>query len=225
MCATIRPEAQKAFKGPVPAELLAALHKQAGSPTANWPDVFGADAGEFFHAWSVAYFVGQVAAAGKLWGEHRGVRRGALGIGRAVWLAAAIAILTVIVQVEHGRESLALAAWSGGGADEWTARLEGTAALLLALAGIATPISRPVRAALQPANERKPAPAFALKDSSGKTVKLKQYRSKVVLLDFWATWCHGCKQEIPWFSGFDKTYRAQASRSSASPWTKAVGTW
>jgi len=59
------PEAQKEFEGPVPAELLAALHKQAGSPTASWADVFGGDADEFFHAWSVAHFVGQVAAAGK----------------------------------------------------------------------------------------------------------------------------------------------------------------
>jgi hypothetical protein len=58
------PEAQKAFESPVPAELLATLHK-AASPTANWSAVFGADADEFFHAWSVAHFVGQVAAAGK----------------------------------------------------------------------------------------------------------------------------------------------------------------
>ncbi len=55
------PEAQKAFDAPVPAELLSALHKQTG----NWTAVFGADADEFFHAWSVARFVGQVAAAGK----------------------------------------------------------------------------------------------------------------------------------------------------------------
>jgi hypothetical protein len=63
------PEAQKAFEAPVPAELLAALHKPASAtskPAANWSEVFGADADEFFHAWSVARFVGQVAAAGKL---------------------------------------------------------------------------------------------------------------------------------------------------------------
>lgn len=59
------PDAQKAFEGPVPPDLLAALHKQPGSPTANWSDVFGADADEFFHAWSIAHYVGQVAAAGK----------------------------------------------------------------------------------------------------------------------------------------------------------------
>jgi len=73
------------------------------------------------------------------------------------------------------------------------------AALLLALAGAAA--GQPVvRVSLRPANERKPAPAFALKDSFGKTAELKDYRGKVVLVDFWATWCHGCKQEIPWFS-------------------------
>lgn len=52
----------------------------------------------------------------------------------------------------------------------------------------------------------KPAPAFALQDSSGKTVTLDQFRGKVVLLDFWATWCTGCKQEMPWFVEFQKTY-------------------
>src|SRR3979411_1046543 len=66
-----------------------------------------------------------------------------------------------------------------------------------------------VTAVLQPVKERKPAPDFALKDASGKTVTLKDYRGKVVLLDFWATWCHGCKQEIPWFSEFERTYSAK----------------
>jgi cytochrome c biogenesis protein CcmG/thiol:disulfide interchange protein DsbE len=84
------------------------------------------------------------------------------------------------------------------------------AALLLALAGIAAAADQPaIRAPLQPAAERQPAPAFALTDSSGKIVSLKSYRGKVVLLDFWATWCHGCKQEIPWFSEFEKTYHRQ----------------
>lgn len=57
------PEAQKVFDAPVPAELLAALHKPAGDGT--WKDVFGEDADEFFHAWAVSHYIGQVAAAGK----------------------------------------------------------------------------------------------------------------------------------------------------------------
>ena len=65
------------------------------------------------------------------------------------------------------------------------------------------------RAALQPAAERKPAPDFSLRDAAGKTAKLKHYRGKVVLLDFWATWCTGCKKEIPWFSAFEKTYHGR----------------
>jgi cytochrome c biogenesis protein CcmG/thiol:disulfide interchange protein DsbE len=62
------------------------------------------------------------------------------------------------------------------------------------------------RAVLQPAKARKPAPDFALRDASGATAKLADYRGKVVLLDFWATWCGGCKEEIPWFSEFQRTY-------------------
>ena len=62
-----------------------------------------------------------------------------------------------------------------------------TLALLLALAGMATTAN--LRAVLKPANERQAAPQFALKDSSGKTIELKDYHGKVVLLDFWATWC------------------------------------
>ncbi len=59
------PEAQEQFDAPVPADLLAALHKQVTGPSATWQDVFGDDADVYFHAWSVARYVGQVAQAGK----------------------------------------------------------------------------------------------------------------------------------------------------------------
>ncbi len=83
-------------------------------------------------------------------------------------------------------------------------------AMLLAFVGFGAAADQPtVRAPLQSVKDRKPAPNFVLKDSSGKTVELKDYRGKVVLLDFWATWCTGCKKEIPWFSEFQSTYGAK----------------
>jgi thiol-disulfide isomerase/thioredoxin len=46
---------------------------------------------------------------------------------------------------------------------------------------------------------RLPIPDFALKDLNGRTVHLEQFRGKVVLLNFWATWCTACLTEIPDF--------------------------
>lgn len=65
------------------------------------------------------------------------------------------------------------------------------------------------RAVLQPAGQRKPAPEIKLEDSLGKPATLAQYRGQVVVLDFWATWCHGCKQEIPWFVEFHQKYASK----------------
>ncbi len=60
-----------------------------------------------------------------------------------------------------------------------------------------------------PDKDRKPAPEFELKDADGKTVRLSEYKGKVVLLDFWATWCGPCKIEIPWFIDFERKYKDQ----------------
>ncbi len=59
------PTAQRLFDAPVPDELLAALGQAPTDSPAGWGAAFGEDADEFFHAWSVAHFIGQVAAAGK----------------------------------------------------------------------------------------------------------------------------------------------------------------
>ena len=59
------PAAEKLFEGPVPAEVLKAMGQAPATPGANWEQVFGPEAEVNFHAWAVAEYVGQVAAAGK----------------------------------------------------------------------------------------------------------------------------------------------------------------
>jgi peroxiredoxin len=82
-------------------------------------------------------------------------------------------------------------------------------ALLTVATAVSVAAQSNVLAPLQPPPERKAAPAFALRDAAGKMADLKQYRGKVVLLDFWATWCTGCKQEIPWFVELERKFGAK----------------
>ncbi|MFZ1056196.1 MAG: DUF5597 domain-containing protein, partial [Opitutaceae bacterium] len=59
------PDAQKVFEAPVPPEVLSAMNVKTAAPSPNWLEAFGPNADEYFHAWAVARYVGQVAAAGK----------------------------------------------------------------------------------------------------------------------------------------------------------------
>lgn len=78
-----------------------------------------------------------------------------------------------------------------------------------ACVGETSPVLRifwPSPASRQPTVGRQMAPDFTLNDASGNPVKLSDFRGKVVLLNFWATWCPPCKIEIPWFDEFQRTY-------------------
>src|SRR5687768_12507678 len=56
------------------------------------------------------------------------------------------------------------------------------------------------------------APAFVLQTYDGGTVKLDELRGKLVLLNFWATWCSPCVEEMPYFVTLAKKYESKGLR-------------
>ena len=89
------------------------------------------------------------------------------------------------------------------------------AGLTLAAALVAASLGSQPRASAEVATPaaRPPALNFTLRKATGKLARLADFKGKVLLLDFWATWCTGCKQEIPWFMEFQTKYKSQGLTS------------
>jgi cytochrome c biogenesis protein CcmG/thiol:disulfide interchange protein DsbE len=61
-------------------------------------------------------------------------------------------------------------------------------------------------ASISPSASHLPAPDFNLSQLDGPTLRLSSYRDKIVLLDFWATWCAPCREETPNLVNLQKEY-------------------
>jgi peroxiredoxin len=64
-----------------------------------------------------------------------------------------------------------------------------------------------LKAGIQPIKAVKNAPDFRLNRLNDKKVELKEFRGKVVLLNFWATWCGPCKEEMPSMEALYQLYK------------------
>lgn len=60
---------------------------------------------------------------------------------------------------------------------------------------------------LQPMKDAAPTPDFSLIDSDGKKISLKDFRGKTIFLNFWATWCEPCREEMPAIEKLYQEYR------------------
>jgi peroxiredoxin len=88
----------------------------------------------------------------------------------------------------------------------------GVAAVLMLVPELTGAQTKTVRATLLPIAARTLAADFGLDDASGKTLRLSDLRGRVVLLDFWATKCGGCVEEMPIFIELAASHRQRGLR-------------
>ena len=73
-----------------------------------------------------------------------------------------------------------------------------------------------------------PAPGFQLSGRGGKTIDLSQFKGQVVMINFWATWCGPCRQEMPLLEDIYKKYKPMGFTMLAvnvEPDSKAAEEW
>jgi len=73
------------------------------------------------------------------------------------------------------------------------------------LSSCSRPTSQPEESVVQIGQ---PAPKFKLPDLNGQEVTLDQYKGKIVMLDFWATWCTPCQMTMPVLENLEKEYKS-----------------
>jgi len=106
----------------------------------------------------------------------------------------------------------------------WAARSAGPGVLLLAgplaaLAVAAVTLLPALTGQIATRKTNMPAPAISISRLDGAMVDSSEFRGRVVLLDFWATWCPACRRELP---ELDKLYRRYQGDSSVAFWAVDV---
>ena len=89
----------------------------------------------------------------------------------------------------------------------WCAAAVSAVLLLSACENARVSVSGDVAEAAAEKEAPRAAPDFTLESADGTPITLSELEGKVVLLNFWATWCGPCKIEMPWFMDFQRKYK------------------